>query len=73
MTQKGVRSFKGNPILLPEGRVSDCADTFIDAIVLGLESQTDCKEALAFQKEIKLQMQLNYQPARRGRPHIERR
>jgi hypothetical protein len=39
--------------------------------VLGLESQTDWKEALALQKEIKHQMRLDYQRTRRGRPHIE--
>jgi hypothetical protein len=36
-----------------------------------LESQVDWKEALSFPKEIKHQMQFNYQRTGRGRPHIE--
>jgi hypothetical protein len=40
-------------------------------IVLGVESQIDWKEALAVQKEIKHQMQLDYWRTGRGRPHIE--
>jgi hypothetical protein len=39
--------------------------------VLGLESQVDWKEALALHKEIKRQMQFDYQRTGRGRPHIE--
>jgi hypothetical protein len=39
--------------------------------VLGLESQIDWKEVLAFQKEIKHQMQLDYLRTGRGRRHIE--
>jgi hypothetical protein len=49
----------------------DRADALIGAIVLSLESQIDWKEALAFQKEIKHQIQLDYQRTGRGRPHIE--
>jgi hypothetical protein len=49
----------------------DRADALIGAIVLGLESQIDWKEAPAFQKEIKRQMQFDYQRTGRGRPHIE--
>jgi len=49
----------------------DRADALIGAIVLGLESQVDWKEALVFQKEIKRQMQLVYLRTGRGRPHIE--
>jgi len=49
----------------------DRADALIGAIVLGLGSQVDWKEALVFQKEIKRQMQLDYLRTGRGRPHIE--
>jgi phage terminase large subunit len=49
----------------------DRADALIRAIVLGAESQIDWKEAMAVHKEIKHQMQLDYQRTRRGRPHIE--
>jgi hypothetical protein len=49
----------------------DRADALIGAIVLGQESQIDWREALAFQKEVRHQMQLDYQRPRRGRLHIE--
>jgi hypothetical protein len=49
----------------------DRADGLVGAIVLGLDSQIDRKEAWALQKEIKHQMQLDYLRTRRGRPHIE--
>jgi hypothetical protein len=49
----------------------DRADALIGAIVLGQESQIDWKEAVAFQKEIKRQMHLDYLRTGRGRPHIE--
>jgi hypothetical protein len=45
----------------------DRADALIGAIVLSLKSQIDWKEALAFQREIKHQMQLDYQRTSRGR------
>jgi hypothetical protein len=43
----------------------------VGAIVLGQELKIDWKEALAVQKEIKHQMQLDYLRTGRGRPHIE--
>jgi hypothetical protein len=52
-------------------RSPDRADALIGAIVLGQESQSDWKQALALQKEIKHQMQLDYWRTGRGRPQIE--
>ena len=43
----------------------------IGAIILGQESQIDWKAALAFQKEIKHGMHLDYLRTGRGRPHID--
>jgi hypothetical protein len=48
----------------------DRADALIGAIILAQESQVDWEEALAFQKEIKRQMHLDYLRTGRGRPHI---
>jgi hypothetical protein len=44
----------------------------VRGVVLAWSSHIDWKEALAVQKEIKRQMQLDYQRTGRGRPHIER-
>jgi hypothetical protein len=49
----------------------DRADALIGAIALGQESQIDWNQALAFQKEIKHQMRLDYLRTGRGRPHID--
>ena len=49
----------------------DRADALIGAIILGQESQIDWKAALAFQKEIKHRMHLDYLRTGRGRPHID--
>jgi hypothetical protein len=70
--RKGREKLESKADLRARGVESpDRADALIGAIILGLESQIDWKEALAFQKEIKHQMQLDYQRTRRGRPHIE--
>jgi hypothetical protein len=47
------------------------ADALIGAIILGQESQIDWKAALAFQKEIKHRMHLDYLRTGWGRPHID--
>ena len=49
----------------------DRADALIGAIILGQESQIDWKAALAFQKEIKHRMHLDYLRTGRSRPHID--
>jgi hypothetical protein len=49
----------------------DRADALIGAIVLAQESQVDWEEALAFQKEIKHRMHLDYLRTGRGRAHLE--
>jgi phage terminase large subunit len=49
----------------------DRADALIGAIILGQESQIDWKAALAFQREIKHRMHLDYLRTGRGRPHID--
>jgi hypothetical protein len=48
----------------------DRTDALIGAIILGQESRIDWKAALAFQKEIKHRMHLDYLRTGRGRPHI---
>lgn len=48
----------------------DRADALIGAIILGQESQIDWKAALAFQKEIKHRMHLDYLRTGRGSIHF---
>jgi len=49
----------------------DRAEAIIGAIILAQASQIDWKAALAFQKQIKDQMRLDYLRTGRGRPHID--
>jgi hypothetical protein len=49
----------------------DRADALIGSIILAQASQIDWKTALAFQKQIKDQMRLDYLRTGRGRPHID--
>jgi phage terminase large subunit len=49
----------------------DRADALIGSIILAQMSQIDWKAALAFQKQIKDQLRLDYLRTGRGRPHID--
>jgi hypothetical protein len=49
----------------------DRADALIGSIILAQTSQIDWKAALAFQKQIKDQLRLDYLRTGRGRPHID--
>ena len=69
---KGSEKLESKADLRARGVESpDRADALIGAIILGQESQIDWKAALAFQKEIKHRMHLDYLRTGRGRPHID--